>query len=93
MVYLNEAESILFDVHHSECFWALPSGWELLKTVVAELGQEKDDCVKQLEEEVVWRVQPLLYFEKEGLGNCNTTGVIVFFVPPDLCPLGHIFLG
>ena len=49
--------------------------------------------IKQLEEEVVWRVQPLLYFEKEGLGNCNTTGVIVFFVPPDLCPLGHIFLG
>ena len=27
------------------------------------------------------------------LGQQRLTGVIVFFVPPYLCPLGHIFLG
>ena len=59
MVYLNE-ESILFDVHHSEIIAAseLSHQVELLKTEVEELGQivtEKDNCVKQLEEEVMKR--------------------------------------
>ena len=54
MVYL----SILFDVHHSEIIAAfeLFHQVELLKTEVEELGQivtEKDNCVKQLEEEVM----------------------------------------
>ena len=57
MVYLNE-ESILFDVHHSEIISAseLSHQVELLKTEVEELHQiviEKDNCVKQLEEEVM----------------------------------------
>ena len=54
MVYL----SILFDVHHSEIIAAseLFHQVELLKTEVEELSQivtEKDNCVKQLEEEVM----------------------------------------
>ena len=57
MVYLNE-ESILFDVYHSEIISVseLSHQVELLKTEVEELGQiviEKDNCVKQLEEEVM----------------------------------------